>query len=107
MKRPDPSRLGVAREELDDVFSGQERKAGLVLDRALRELTRGVVAQLDVQLVADVLKGDAVVVLHLPDENNHRADRAAPPCGPRPAAWRGPARCRATSLPPGRSTPRD
>src|SRR5262249_53304498 len=76
---PDPSRLGVAREELDDVFSRQERKAGLVLDRALRELTRGVVTQLDVQLVADVLNGDAVVVLHLADEINHRSDRAAPP----------------------------
>ena len=51
------------------------------------ELRRGVVAQLDVELVADVLDRDAVVVLHLADEVDQRALRAA-------RAARAPARCR-------------
>src|SRR5688572_25181752 len=42
----------VAREQLDHVLAGQQREAGLVLNRTRRELLGGVLVQGDIQLVA-------------------------------------------------------
>ena len=80
LERADAPGLGVARQHLDDVLARQQREAGLVLDRAASPARAAVsIAQLDVQLVAHVLHRDAVVVLHLADEVDHR-------CAPRRAA---------------------
>src|SRR5206468_7040904 len=72
LKRTDSAGLRVPRKKLDDVVARQQREACLVLDRTLRELAGGVVAQLDIQLVSHVLYGDPVVVFHLADEVDHR-----------------------------------
>ena len=52
----DAARLVVARQELDGVGAGQQREAGVVFDRPLGELRGGRARQLDIDLVADVLR---------------------------------------------------
>ena len=73
----DAARFGVARQKLDRVLAGQQREAGVVFDRPLRQLGRGRVAQLDIHLVAHVGDGGAVVVLDFADEIDQRVFGAA------------------------------
>ena len=77
--RADSPGFVVARQQLDDVLARQQRKARFVEERTSGELRGGFVGPPDVQLVADVLYGDPVIVLHLADEIDQRAGRAAPP----------------------------
>ena len=69
--------LGVARQKLDRVFSGQQREAGVVFDRAFGQFGRRRIAQLDIHFVAHVADGRAEVVLHFADEIDQRVLRAA------------------------------
>ena len=68
----------VARQELDGVFAGQEREAGVVFDGALGKLERGGIGQLDVDVVAHVAdRGAADQVLDFADEIDARVLGAA------------------------------
>src|SRR5204862_1213458 len=79
LKRTDSASLRVPRQKLDDVVAWQQREAGLILYRTLRELAGSVVTELDIQLVSHVLYGDPVVVFHLADEIDHRVPGPAAP----------------------------
>ena len=84
------------------VLARQQREAGVVLDRPLRQLRRGRVAQLDVHVVAHILHRHVVadLVLHLQHEVDQRMLRSAF-LGQRQLA------APESSPPPARSTPRD
>src|SRR6185503_5068327 len=87
LKRTDPSGFRVAGQELDDVLAREQRESGFVLNGTLRQLRGGVIAQLDVEFVPDVLNGDSVIVFDFSDEIDERPLRAATARQRQLAAW--------------------
>ena len=83
----DPAGFVVARQNLDGVSPRQQRVARVVLDVALDQLGRGLAAELDLHLVADVLHRGPVLIFDFADEID---DASAP---------RRPRRASASSLP--------
>src|SRR6185312_5922674 len=75
----DTPRLVVASQNLDHVLSRQQRESSVILDRTMRQFSRGGIAEFDVHVVANVLhRASAVDVLDLADEVDQRMFRSAP-----------------------------